>query len=76
MSDMGIIIILDEYHKIKSMLFLFDFLHVMLNVCNNAINYYAFTYDVFRSFPFELKRVASQQIASADSVHRNTCPVK
>jgi len=26
---------------------------------------------VFRNFPFELKRVASQQIASADSVHRN-----
>ncbi len=29
------------------------------------------TYDVFRSFPFELKRVSSQQISSADSVHRN-----
>jgi len=47
-----------------------------LNVWNDAINYYALTYDVFRSFPFELKRVASQQIASVDSVHRNTCPVK
>ena len=42
-----------------------------LIVWNDAINYYSLTYDVFRSFPFELKRVASQQIASADSVHRN-----
>ena len=42
-----------------------------LIVWNDAINYYAFTYDVFRSFPFELKRVASQQIFSAYSVHRN-----
>jgi four helix bundle protein len=42
-----------------------------LIVWNDAINYYALTYDVFRFFPFELKRVASQQIASADSVHRN-----
>ena len=42
-----------------------------LIVWNDAINYYALTYDVFRSSPFELKRVASQQIASTDSVHRN-----
>ena len=42
-----------------------------LIVWNDAINYYSLTCDVFRSFPFELKRVASQQIASADSVHRN-----
>jgi four helix bundle protein len=42
-----------------------------LIVWNDAINYYALTCEVFRSFPFELKRVASQQIASADSVHRN-----
>ena len=42
-----------------------------LIVWNDAINYYSLTYDVFRSFPFELKRVASQQIASADSVHRH-----
>ena len=42
-----------------------------LVVWNDAINYYALTCEVFRSFPFELKRVASQQIASADSVHRN-----
>ena len=42
-----------------------------LIVWNDAINYYSLTCDVFRPFPFELKRVASQQIASADSVHRN-----
>jgi len=47
-----------------------------LTVWNDAIEYYVLTCDVFRAFPFELKRVASQQIASADSVHRNTCPVK
>ena len=38
---------------------------------NDTISYYSLTYDVFRFFPYELKRVASQQIASADSVHRN-----
>jgi four helix bundle protein len=42
-----------------------------LIVWNDAINFYSLTWDVFRSFPYELKRVASQQIASADSVHRN-----
>ena len=42
-----------------------------LIVWNDAIKYYALTCDVFRLFPYELKRVASQQIASADSVHRN-----
>ena len=42
-----------------------------LTVWNDAIEYYVLTCDVFRSFPYELKRVASQQIASADSVHRN-----
>ena len=42
-----------------------------LIVWNDAINYYSLTCEIFRPFPFELKRVASQQIASADSVHRN-----
>src|SRR5262244_4106636 len=27
--------------------------------------------DVFRKFPYELRRVASQAMASSDSVHRN-----
>jgi len=42
-----------------------------LTVWKDAIEYYSLTCEVFRSFPFELRRVSSQQIASADSVHRN-----
>ncbi len=42
-----------------------------LRVWNDAIDYYNETYIVFQKFPFELKRVASQAIASSDSVHRN-----
>ena len=42
-----------------------------LRVWNDAIHYYVITCEVFRPFPYDLKRVASQQIASADSVHRN-----
>ncbi|MBU4444493.1 MAG: four helix bundle protein [Candidatus Marinimicrobia bacterium] len=42
-----------------------------LRVWDDAIEYYVQTCEVFRKFPYELKRVASQSIASADSVHRN-----
>jgi four helix bundle protein len=42
-----------------------------LRVWNDAIEYYMLTCDVFRDFPYELKRVASQAIASSDSIHRN-----
>lgn len=42
-----------------------------LRVWNDAIDYYVKMCDVFRGFPFELKRVAAQSIASSDSVHRN-----
>ena len=42
-----------------------------LRVWNDAIDYYVKTFNVFRGFSFEVKRVASQAIASADSVHRN-----
>ncbi|MGB6290317.1 MAG: four helix bundle protein [Desulfobulbales bacterium] len=42
-----------------------------LRVWNDAIEFYTETYKVFRTFPYELKRVASQAIASSDSVHRN-----
>jgi four helix bundle protein len=42
-----------------------------LRVWNDAIDYYAQTCEVFRRFPYELKRVAAQSIASSDSVHRN-----
>jgi four helix bundle protein len=42
-----------------------------LRVWRDAIDYYTETYKAFRGFPYELKRVASQAIASSDSVHRN-----
>jgi four helix bundle protein len=42
-----------------------------LRVWNDAIEYYIQTCNVFRNFPYELKRVASHAIASSDSVHRN-----
>ncbi|MFH2025626.1 MAG: four helix bundle protein [bacterium] len=42
-----------------------------LRVWNDAIDFYKQTSTVFRQFPYELKRIASQAYASADSVHRN-----
>jgi len=42
-----------------------------LRVWNDAIDYYSQTCDAFRGFPYELKQVAAQAIASSDSVHRN-----
>jgi four helix bundle protein len=42
-----------------------------LRVWQDATDFYAMNSRVFRSWPFELKKVASQAIASADSVHRN-----
>jgi four helix bundle protein len=42
-----------------------------LRVWNDAIDYYQQTFRIFRKFPYELKRVAGQAIASSDSVHRN-----
>lgn len=42
-----------------------------LRVWSDAIDYYAQTWGIFRGFPYELKRVAAQAIASSDSVHRN-----
>ena len=42
-----------------------------LRVWQDAIEFYKLTYHVFRNYPFELKKVASQAIASSDSVHRN-----
>jgi four helix bundle protein len=42
-----------------------------LRVWNDAIEFYTETCKVFRTFPYELKRVASQAMASSDSVHRN-----
>jgi four helix bundle protein len=40
-------------------------------VWQDAIEFYKQTYNLFRDSPFELKKVASQAIASSDSVHRN-----
>jgi four helix bundle protein len=42
-----------------------------LRVWQDAIELYVLGWSVFRKFPFELKRVASQAISSSDSVHRN-----
>src|SRR6185503_13893242 len=42
-----------------------------LRVWQDAIDFYVACCRVFRAFPYDLRRVASQGIASADSVHRN-----
>lgn len=42
-----------------------------LRVWEDAVALCVMTCRAFLSFPFELKKVASQQIASTDSVHRN-----
>jgi len=42
-----------------------------LRVWNDAIEYYVKTYQCFRKFRYDLRRVAAQAVASADSVHRN-----
>jgi four helix bundle protein len=42
-----------------------------LIVWNDAIEYYAMTQEVFRKFPYELKRVVAQAVGSSDSIHRN-----
>src|SRR5437867_416077 len=46
-----------------------------LRVWQGAIDYYVANSQVFRAFPYELKRAASQAIASADSIHRNIAEV-
>ena len=42
-----------------------------LRVWIDAIDYYKETCKVFIKFPYELKRVTSQQVACSDSIHRN-----
>ena len=42
-----------------------------LRVWQEAIDFYAACCRVFHAFPGDLRRVAAQAIASADSVHRN-----
>jgi four helix bundle protein len=40
-------------------------------VWQDAIEFYKQAYYVFRHYPFDLKKIASQAIASSDSVHLN-----
>ena len=42
-----------------------------LRVWHDAVEFYKLSCQVFRKFPYELRRVASQALASSDSVHRN-----
>jgi four helix bundle protein len=42
-----------------------------LIVWQDAADLYSLTCRIFRKFPYDLRRVASNQIASVDSVHRN-----
>ena len=42
-----------------------------LRVWQDAVQLYRLTCDAVRGWPFDRKRVASQAMASADSVHRN-----
>jgi four helix bundle protein len=42
-----------------------------LRVWMDAIEYYKRTWEAFKKLPYELRRVAGQQFASSDSVHRN-----
>jgi len=42
-----------------------------LRVWNDAVEYYVETSRVFLNFPYQIKRVARQVLASSDSVHRN-----
>lgn len=45
--------------------------YMKLTVWQDAIAFYTHTVSVFRDWPYEMKRVAGQQIASVDSIHRN-----
>ena len=45
--------------------------YMQLRVWQDARELYLLTWKIFKRFPYELKRVASQQVASIDSIHRN-----
>jgi four helix bundle protein len=45
--------------------------YMKLIVWQDAKEYYKLTCKSFCSFPFEFKKIASQQIACVDSIHRN-----
>ena len=42
-----------------------------LTVWEDAADLYVLTSKIFRNFPYNLRRIAANQIASVDSVHRN-----
>lgn len=45
--------------------------YMKLTVWQDASGLYVTTCRAFSEFPFELKKVASQQISAVDSIHRN-----
>ncbi|MFC1766657.1 four helix bundle protein [Planctomycetota bacterium] len=45
--------------------------YMQLTVWQDAVGLYKDTCSVFHAWPYEMKRVSSQQIASVDSIHRN-----
>ena len=45
--------------------------YMTLHVWQNAVLLYKEICRIFRPFPYELKKIASQEIASVDSIHRN-----
>ena len=45
--------------------------YMQLRVWQDAQELYLLTWSIFKHFPYELKRITSQQIASTDSIHRN-----
>jgi four helix bundle protein len=44
---------------------------MQLRVWQDAKELHLLTWNCLKTFPFELKRISSQQIASVDSIHRN-----
>ena len=42
-----------------------------LRVWNDALKYDQQTFTAFRLFPYELRRISAQAVASSDSIHRN-----
>ena len=48
---------------------------VNLRVWQDAKQLFKITIQVYSGFPYELKRIASNQIASVDSIHRNIAEV-
>ncbi len=45
--------------------------YMQLRVWQDARELYILTWSIVKHFPYELKRITSQQIASVDSIHRN-----